>query len=54
MAFIFLILFVLLFLAWLFSFVVFHITAGLIHILLILAVISIIVHFVRRASRHAT
>lgn len=52
MAFIFLALFVLLFLAWLFSFVVFHVTAGLIHVLLVLAIISIIVHFVRRGSRH--
>lgn len=52
MGFIFLVLFVLLFLAWLFSFVVFHITAGFIHILLALAIISIIVHFVRRGSGH--
>lgn len=52
MGFIFLVLFVLLFLAWVFSFVVFHITAGLIHILLVLAIISIIVHFVRRGSGH--
>lgn len=50
MGFLFLGLFVLLFLAWIFSFFVFHITGGLIHILLILAVISIIVHFARRAS----
>lgn len=54
MAFLFLVLFVLLFLAWLFSFVVFHITAGLIHILLVLAIISIIVHFVRRGHGHTS
>lgn len=50
MRFIFLVLFVLLFLAWIFSFLVFHIAGGLIHILLILAIISIIVHFARRAG----
>ena len=50
MGFIFLILFVLLFLAWIFSFLVFHIAGGLIHILLVLAIISIIVHFARRAG----
>jgi hypothetical protein len=41
-----------LFLAWLFSFVVSHVTAGFIHILLVLAVISIIVHFVRGSVGH--
>lgn len=51
MAFIFLVLFVLLFVVWFFSFVVFHIASGLIHILLVLAIISIIVHFVRRPSK---
>lgn len=33
--------------AWLFGFVVFHVASGLIHILIVLAVISAIVHFVR-------
>jgi len=42
-----LILFVLLFLAWVFSFLVFHVAGGLIHILLVFAVISLILHFVR-------
>lgn len=51
MAFIFLVLFVLLFVLWFFSFVVFHIAGGLIHILLVLAIISIIIHFVRRPSK---
>lgn len=52
MGFLFLVLFVLLFLAWIFSFVVFHVAGGLIHILLILAIISLIVHFVRRGAGH--
>ncbi len=32
---------------WLLGFVVFHVASGLIHVLLILAVISVIVHLVR-------
>ncbi len=44
---IFLILFFVLLVGWVLSFVVFHVTAGLIHILLIIAVISLILHFVR-------
>lgn len=32
---------------WLLGFVAFHVTTGVIHILLILAVISIIIHFLR-------
>lgn len=32
---------------WLLGFVAFHVAGGLIHILLIIAVIAIIVHFVR-------
>jgi hypothetical protein len=44
---IFLILFVVLLLAWIFSWAVFHIAGGLLHILLIVAVISLILHFVR-------
>jgi len=50
MGFIFLVLFAIFFLAWLFSFVIFHVAAGGIHILLVLAIISIIVHFVRGAG----
>jgi len=34
-------------LAWLAGFLVFHVTAFLIHILLILAVVSIVFHFLR-------
>jgi hypothetical protein len=44
---IFLILFIVLLLAWIFSWAVFHIAGGLLHILLIVAVISLILHFVR-------
>jgi hypothetical protein len=39
------ILFVVLLIAWIGGFTVFHVTGGLIHILLLLAVISLIVHF---------
>jgi Family of unknown function (DUF5670) len=43
----FLILFIVLLVAWLGGFLMFHVAGGLIHLLLILAVISLIVHFVR-------
>jgi len=43
----FLILFVVLLMAWLLGFVAFHVAGGLIHLLLIIAVISLILHFVR-------
>ncbi len=39
--------FAVLFVLWLLGFTVFHVASGLIHLLLILAVISIIMHFVR-------
>ncbi len=44
---IFLILFIVLLLAWIFSWAIFHVAGGLLHILLIVAVISLILHFVR-------
>jgi hypothetical protein len=48
---VFTILFVVLLLAWILGLGVFHVAGGLIHILLIFAVISLILHFVRgRAS----
>ncbi|HUN87309.1 MAG TPA: lmo0937 family membrane protein [Terriglobales bacterium] len=50
---IFLILFVVLLLAWIFSFAVFHVAGAALHILLVLAVISLIVHFVRGGRRAA-
>ncbi len=46
----FLVLFIVLLVAWLLGFVAFHVASGLIHILLILAVISIIVHLFRGRS----
>lgn len=36
-----------LFIAWILGFIAFHVTVFFIHILLILAVIAIIIHFVR-------
>jgi hypothetical protein len=41
---------VLLLLAWALGFAVFHVSGGLIHLLIILAVISVIVHFARGRS----
>jgi hypothetical protein len=40
------ILFVILLIAWLGGFTVFHVASGLIHLLLVFAVISLILHFV--------
>jgi len=40
------ILFVVLLIAWIGGFTVFHVAGGLIHLLLVLAVISLILHFV--------
>ncbi len=36
-----------LFIAWILGFVVFHVAGGLIHLLIVIAVIVAIVHFVR-------
>jgi len=47
---IFTILFIVLLLAWIMGFGVFHVAGGLIHLLLIAAVIALILHFVRGAS----
>jgi hypothetical protein len=41
---------VILFLAWAFGFLVFHVAGGLIHLLILLAVISVVVHFARGRS----
>ena len=38
--------------AWLVSFLAFHIVVGAIHILLALFVIFLILHFVRKGARH--
>jgi hypothetical protein len=43
----FLTLFIILLLAWIFGFTLFHVTNFMIHILLIVAVIMLILHFVR-------
>ena len=44
----FLALFVILLVLWLLGFFAFHVAGGLIHILIVIAVISLVVHFVRR------
>ena len=44
----FLVLFVILLLLWLGGFLVFHVSSVLIHLLLLFAVISVIVHFFQR------
>lgn len=38
---------VVLFLAWIFGFTVFHVTSAAIHVLVIAAVVSAVVHFIR-------
>jgi hypothetical protein len=43
----FMILFVVLAVAWLLGWVVFHVAGGLIHLLLVVALISVVLHFVR-------
>ncbi len=48
----FMILFILLLIAWFFGFVVAHVASGLIHLLLVAAVIALIVHFIRGAAAH--
>ncbi|HTZ89911.1 MAG TPA: lmo0937 family membrane protein [Alloacidobacterium sp.] len=49
----FLLLALILLLAWIAGFVVFHVAGFLIHLLLIFAVISVILHFVRGAAAKA-
>ena len=44
----FLALFLILIVMWLLGFIAFHVAGGLIHLLLIVAVISLILHLVRR------
>ncbi|MEO5952550.1 MAG: lmo0937 family membrane protein [Chloroflexia bacterium] len=45
------ILFAILLVAWLLGFAVFHVASGLIHVLLVLAVISLVMHFVQGGRR---
>ena len=47
----FLIIFIVLLLAWIFSWAIFHVAGALLHILLIVAVIALILHFVRGRTR---
>ena len=47
------ILFAVLLIAWICVFTVFHVAGGMIHLLLVLAVISLIVHFVAGGTRTA-
>ncbi|HEY1759532.1 MAG TPA: lmo0937 family membrane protein [Bryobacteraceae bacterium] len=47
--FVFLILFFILAGIWLVSWAAFHIAGGLIHLLLVIAIISLVIHFVRAA-----
>ena len=46
----FLVLFVILLFAWLMGWAAFHVAGGLIHLLLVIAVVSLIVHLVRGRS----
>jgi hypothetical protein len=46
--FFFLVLFFILLIVWLVAWAAFHVAGGLIHLLLIVAVISLVIHFVRR------
>ncbi len=50
----FLILFVVLLLAWIFGFVVFHVAGAALHLLLILAIIALVIHFVRGGTGRTT
>jgi hypothetical protein len=47
---IFTILFAVLVIAWLLGLTVFHVAGGLIHILLVLAVVALVLHFIRGGS----
>jgi hypothetical protein len=44
---------VLLAIAWILGFGVYHVTTGAIHILLVLAVVALVLHFVRGVSRRS-
>ena len=47
----FLVLFFILIVSWLFGWVLFHVAGGLIHALLVLAIISLVWHFVQGRAR---
>ena len=40
--------------AWIFGFTVYHVTSGAIHLLLLLALIAVVVHFVRGTRSRTT
>jgi membrane protein DedA with SNARE-associated domain len=44
---------IVLFIAWILGFTVFHVASALIHILVVVAIIAVILHFVRSAARAA-
>jgi hypothetical protein len=46
----FIVLFAILLVFWLGGFLVFHVASALIHLLLVLALISLVLHFVRRSA----
>jgi hypothetical protein len=48
----FLVLFVVLLMAWIFGFVVLHVAGAALHLLLALAVVSLVVHLVRGGTRY--
>jgi uncharacterized protein DUF5670 len=48
---VFLTLFVVLLLVWIFGFAVFHLAGGAMHIVLAMAFVSLVVHFVRGGTR---
>ncbi len=48
---VFMLLFIILLIGWILGWGVFHVASALIHILLIVAIIALILHFVRGASR---
>ena len=50
MRFLFLVLALLLFFTWVGAFVIFHVAGGLLHLLLILAVVFLVIHLVRGRS----
>ena len=50
----FIVLAIILALAWVFGFTVYHVASAAIHVLLLLAIASIVVHFVRGAGARAT
>ena len=41
---------ILFFAVWLFAWLAFHIAGGLIHILLVIGIVALVIHFVRRFS----